>query len=127
MTTLHRATDGYVGRGSCWAESLDVAQMYQDNPGYGGANLVTCEADGAVLDLVGSRNPWQDLAEALCGDLDRSADELVDLWTGSYAYVYEVWQERKDVRNALAATYNWVRHDQETFPEGVVVWVKVSG
>jgi len=126
MTTLHRATDGYTGRGSCWAESADVAQMYQDNPGYGGANIVTCEAGEHVLDLVGSRNAWQDLAEALSDELGRSVEDLVDSWTGSYAYVYEVWQERKDVREALAECYDWVRHDQETYPEGVIVWVKVS-
>lgn len=132
MPTLHRATsDGYAGQWSCWSCDRETAEAYRDNPGYGGQQIIETETgDARVLDLRGNRNPVAELCEAIEADFAEEVERYGDLdsyiRSFGYAYVYEIWENNDRVRAALADRYDWVVHDQETFPERATTWVRVA-
>ena len=125
-TSLYRACDGYTSQWSCWTPDADTADAYRDNPGYGGQQIVETEADGRILDIRGDDARSQ-LADAIAEHLDADADDLAREWQGSgYGWGYEVWENSRAVREALAEHYDWICHTEETYPEGAETWVRIN-
>jgi hypothetical protein len=130
-TPIYRACSGYVGAWSCWAVSRGVAESYQDNPGFGGATLVESTIGTEyVLDLRGSeRDARYELARELRGTLNRINDrnDTIDdiLYRWDCAYLYEIWEQHSDVREALPQCYDAVVHNCETYPEYATVVVRL--
>lgn len=129
---LYRATNRKsdskrIPAGSCWTTDEKSAQMYRDNPGYGGKHLVSVEVEiGNALDLRGSswdRDDWQALADALGYDGVRDMREaLADQMDGDYI---EDYLDDAGVRGKLAdAGYDWVIY-HDTYPEGCVTYRKM--
>lgn len=116
MTTLYRAAkDDYVSQGISFAELRETAELYCANPGFGGANIYTCDidpADGSVLDL--SELSTSEAAELL-GLSDPGAIG-VDEWIPRIVHHLE---ER------VAAGLQWVRV-AESYPRGTVTWIWVG-
>lgn len=128
-TTVYRATsDGYRGAWSCWAVRRSVAKAYLDNPGYGGTEIIEDEIDldGHVLDLRGESEPMLRLAEEVAAELGVDYCELANEWGGrGLAYVYECWENDRRLRELLPTLYDHIIHDQETYPEGATVVVRL--
>jgi hypothetical protein len=116
MTTLYRAAkDDYVSQGISFAESRETAELYLDNPGFGGATVYTCDidpADDAVLDLSGLSTSE---AAELIGLSDPGAIG-VDEWIPRIVHRLE---ER------VSAGLQWVRV-AESYPRGTVTWIWVG-
>lgn len=122
MTTIYRACDGYTGAKSCWSPDRETASAYTDNQGFGGSQIVEMVADGKVLDLR-TRHPLVALAEAIGADDPR--EQAQDWMDRGLTRVYEVWEDRGNVWDALQE-YDWIIHDQETYPDGATTYVRVS-
>ena len=113
---LYRAADtDYVPTDSCsFAESLEAAQHYLDNPGYGGSTLWVAEVDVVdddVLDLTG------DDANELLGD-------IVDVDRYGAIGIDELVPRIAD--KLCDAGIQWVRVI-ESYPEDTITWIYVGG
>ena len=126
MTTLYRASNGYAGIWSCWSPDRGSAIAYRDNPGYGGEQIIETIPAGNTLDIRGG-DGRQRLADALADYLDADAGDLASEWRAAgYGWCYEVWESSRIVRDVLVEHFDWVRHTEETFPEGAETWVRLS-
>jgi hypothetical protein len=129
MTTLCRAagTDSQSDSTS-FAETLQTAELYRANPGFGGSTLWTVEApsssDRTVLDLVDADesdptdedDDRDDAYRALSAALDRRVDAysgLLDVLVPQHAY------------ELAEAGYDWVLVP-ESYPAGTTTWVYVG-
>ena len=111
---LYRAADSdYIPADSCsFAESIEAAEHYLNNPGYGGSTLWVTEVDADdVLDLTG------DDAEELLSDIVNvkrygaiGIDELVP----------------RIAEQLCKAGIQWVRVN-ESYPEDTITWIYVGG
>lgn len=110
MTTLYRAAnDDYVDSGYAFAEEIETARMYLDNPGFGGANIYRCKARGKVLDLTGMT-----MAEAAAElDMEDPGAIGVDEWIPRTVDALETAQARG---------YSWIKVD-ESYPRGTTTWI----
>lgn len=148
MTTLYRATsDGYRGVWSCWSCQMETAEAYRDNPGFGGSDIITADVDedGYILDLRGESDPMLALAEAVFESLGRrEAIERFGLDSGfddipaepcdlarrwadrGLSLVYECWENDTVLRDVLPECWDWVVHDQESYPERATTWVRLA-
>lgn len=114
--TLYRAADDdYVAQGYSFATCVDVAEAYQDNPGFGGGTIYSCTvdvADGQVLDLT-----------------DVSTSELADMFgrVDPGAIGVDEWVPRDPkLQDAIAAAgYSWVTV-RESYPADSVTWIWVG-
>lgn len=113
--TLYRAADDDSITGlTCFSPKKSVAREYQNNRGFGGANLYRAEVecdDAAILDI-----------RSEC-DADQVAAlvELTGIDMGSVTADWLVVQER--VAEALVSRgYRWVRL-LDTYPVGAETWV----
>lgn len=120
-TKLYRATNGYTGARSCWSPERDTAEAYRSNQGFGGADIVTCEADGTVLDVrSGTGVDYVALAEALgYEDAQETAREWLD---NGWRYP---WEESRKVSARLDASgYAWLVYNDD-YPELATTWCKL--
>jgi hypothetical protein len=121
--TIYRACDGYTGKWSCWAERREHAKAYQDNQGYGGPKIVSTKVDtdkARVLDAVGMS--WR----AFAVELGYDEEQAVEWRCTGYGWLHEVIENERDVQRRLSASYDWVRHDNESFPANCITWVKTQ-
>ena len=111
---LYRAADSdYVPTDSCsFAESIEAAEHYLDNPGYGGSTLWVTEVDADdVLDLTG------DDAEELLND-------VVDVERYGAIGIDELIPRISE--QLCKAGIQWVRVN-ESYPEDTITWIYVGG
>lgn len=110
MPTLYRAADDdYLDTGYSFAETLETAREYLDNPGFGGATLYTVEATGEVLDLRG-------MTVAAVADRFGMADPGaigVDEW---------IPRTQSALTQAQDEGYSWILVD-ESFPVSTTTWI----
>lgn len=155
---LYRAhpDDGYFGEDSHWAESIEVAEAYTDNPGFGGKNLSYSDVeDRYVLDLLGGNMrsiaeevapevrdmDWDDLPKKVKRVLQEEIsvtevlshkelpiDRIASALADSWRYdnAYQVWENESWVKDILKNNYDWIKHDFEDFPPGATTWVKLT-
>lgn len=112
---LYRAADDDLIVGSAsFSTSLDAARAYQDNPGFGGANLYVTDVEidpKTVLDLYDEPEPVARLADLL-GVGHPGAIEA-DEWVPRVSY---------DIRDL---GYEWVRVC-ESYPTDTETWIFVG-
>ena len=119
MTTIYRAADYCEARvGYSFAESREVAEAYQRNPGFGGATIYRAEVDlSGLLDLSESDDEWADLAAASGIDIDPAAHQH---------HFARVLPTSDAVCDALAAAgYRWVAI-RDDYPAGAITLIPVS-
>lgn len=113
---LYRAAkDDIVTDCASFAETLETARLYADNPGFGGCNLYRCalETDGLrILDLTEEDDPTAVAAEAIGHDHPGSI--------GADEYVPSISYQLRD------AGYHWVRVC-ESYPADSITWIWVGG
>lgn len=114
--TLYRAADDDIltDCGS-FAETLDAARRYLDNPGFGGARLWMTEIhadESAILDLTDESDPVGVIAERI-GKAHPGA-------IGADEYVPRVSYELRE------AGIEWVRV-RESYPADTITWIWVGG
>jgi hypothetical protein len=113
ITLWRAADDDYIGDSASFAESREVAELYLDNPSFGGARLYRAEVEAHdVLDLT------SDGAERL-----RDALGSEPRFGGAVGLDEIVPRIAEDLRDA---GYQWVRVP-ESYPAGTVTWVYVGG
>jgi hypothetical protein len=113
MILWRAANDDMIVGCASFAETRDAAELYLDNPGYGGHTLYTADVEPTdVLDLTGD-DAMADLLAAIDSDHDFGAigiDELVP---------------RISQRLAERGV-QWVRVC-ESYPEDTITWIYVGG
>lgn len=117
MGKLYRASDDdYVDEGYSFAESPEIAALYAENPGFGGASIWVTTSSAkrsAAVDL--RRDTSACLAEAL-GLRDPGAINI-DEWI----------PRSSDVREALRRLgYQWAIV-RESYPEDSSTWIWLGG
>lgn len=113
MTTLYRAAkDDYLDQGYSFTESRETAELYMNNPGFGGGKIYTCEATGRVLDLTGVSMAN---AAAMLGCKDPCAIG-VDEWLPRTVAALDAAREQG---------YSWVTVS-ESYPAGTTTWIWVG-
>jgi hypothetical protein len=118
-TKIYRAAEHCEARvGYSFTESLEVAEAYRSNPGFGGSNLYAAEIDlDDVLDLTGVTDEWGSLAEAAGIEIEPSRYQH---------HFARVLPTSDDVCEALAAAgYRWVRF-RDDYPVGAITIIPVS-
>jgi len=136
LVTLYRATDRVdsYGSGACFAADEEDAESYLDNPGFGGATLLSVEFRvdlSRVLSLVDgrrdglpygrqARHAWYDLAEAL--GLDAEDQDVIDeLKEEGDSYLHGIVDKQRRRAQLHAAGYDWVVLE-DSYPNGAVTW-----
>lgn len=131
METLYRATNRKsdaknIPVGSCWSDDIATAQAYADNPGFGGAHIVSATVD------MGNYADWTDAAggiKQMFGDLfgadfmmNDEAYLLYSEWKG-----YEIFQaiENSMLSSLVAEKYNWIIYTDD-YPEGATTYRRMS-
>jgi hypothetical protein len=113
--TLYRAADSDTWSDcASFAESLEAAKCYLDNPGFGGARLwtTTVEIDeSTVLDLT----DCDDAVQVVADRIGRNHPGAI----GADEYAPRVSYELRD------AGVVWVRV-QESYPEDTITWIFVG-
>lgn len=113
MKLYRAADDDIITDTASFAETLETAQAYLSNPGFGGRSLWVADIEPQnVLDLTTETDPVQALADVLGvrhpGAI--GADE---------------WVPR--VADEIAATgYEWVRVC-ESYPADTITWIWIGG
>lgn len=117
--TIETETD--IPQGTCWTDDRDVAEAYQDNPGFGGPHIREIEDDGSVLDITGSSQLAQ--FRALAAALGLGEDDAQD-WKDS-GYLYP-WEESGKIMRALESSgYDWLRYEDD-YPDGAITYRRLS-
>ncbi len=141
--TMYRASSGdtpFFGQRSNWAERLDDARAYLDNPGFGGDTVFKVRLKpNEVLDLVDAPEPKKLLAHAISQKVDledspwgyfESSDALEDHleqeWS-TYDDIYNTWENDSALDTILPKLFRWIRHNDESYPEGSTTWVSLRG
>jgi|WetSurMetagenome_2_1015567.scaffolds.fasta_scaffold25059_6 hypothetical protein len=114
--TLYRASDDDdVSQGTSFAEDVDAARAYLDNPGFGGSTLWQCQVvvdDDKVLDL----------RDESVADVARSVG-----MSDPGAITVDAWLPRtQQALDALSLVADWALVD-ESFPEGTTTWILLGG
>lgn len=114
LTIYRAANDTSMERGTAsFAECIEVARAYQDNPNFGGANLYTVTvdiADGELLDLTDRTPRWlRERIEAMGGV------ELAWAITAPSTRIY---------RDLMERGYRWVRFADD-YPEGAITTARI--
>ena len=112
MKLYRAAKDDYVDTGYSFAETLDAAREYLNNPGFGGARLFVSDVKvkkSQVLDLTGMDTT--EVAETL-GVSDPGAIG-VDEWLPRDPEILDVIRGRG---------FRWAKVD-ESFPSGTTTWI----
>jgi len=119
MTTLYRAADDdYIGCDcTAFAADRETAEVYLDNPGYGGSSLWTVTVDvedSALLDLTDESDP----VTLLCDEYGLSHPGAigVDEWIPQSVAVTDALRE---------AGIDWVLVP-ESYPADTVTWLWVG-
>ena len=132
-TTIYRSCDGYCGAWSCWSPDATTAQMYLDNPGFGGTEIVeSVVGTDYILDLRGQSDisARRELASEILRAWNRLRDrqdvieDLLDAWDNC-AYLYEIWERCEYTREILPTLYDAIAHDAETYPERATTVVRL--
>lgn len=110
--TLYRASDDDdVSQGTSFAEDVEAACEYLDNPGFGGSSLWECHVevdDDKILDLRGES----------VADVARSVG-----MSDPGAIGVDAWLPRTQrALDALSSRCDWALVD-ESFPEGTTTWI----
>ncbi len=114
MTLYRAANDETIVGSASFAESREVAELYRDNPGFGGQNLYRAivEIDPAtVLDLVDA----PDAIETLMAVANQPNPGAI----GADEWAPQLWSELRD------AGHEWVRV-RESYPEESITWIFVG-
>ena len=125
--TIYRAHSkddlGTIHAWSCWADELETAEAYTDNPGFGGLLIRSTDVVGDVLDVnPESPSGLAELAEALGMDAD-DAQDAGDRWF-SIGSRYP-WEDSRELRQLLeASAYNWLRYEDD-YPEGAITLMAI--
>ena len=113
MILWRAANDDYISDSCSFAETRESAELYLDNPGFGGSTLYTAEVEiGEYLDLTGS-DAMEILQTTLGSDHDFGAigiDELVP----------------RIASRLCEAGVQWVKVC-ESYPEDSITWIYVGG
>ncbi len=119
---LEDATD--IPTGSCWSPDLAVAEVYTENPGWGGPHIVSIDTNDAFVDLRGHDRRgvhyWDlaPLANLLNEDVNRW--ERMRLLT-----VFKVLEEVDGVAKQLKQRgYRWAVY-WDDHPPNAVVWMRL--
>ena len=147
--TLYRAAhDATVTTGTCFAEDIDDAIAYQDNPGFGGPNLYSLEVTPTYKTFVESLEDARDqIADAILkhgwpsdvrkpryfdDEVDPTKEDLVawleDVFSGyesGHAHVHDVVADTPWVVDMLGQSYDWIVF-KDSFPEDCVTWCYVG-
>lgn len=147
--TLYRAAhDATVTTGTCFAEDIDDAIAYQDNPGFGGPNLYSLEVTPTYKTFVESLEDARDqIADAILkhgwpsdvrkpryfdDEVDPTKEDLVawleDVFSGyesGHAHVHDVVADTPWVVDLLGQSYDWIVF-KDSFPEDCVTWCYVG-
>jgi len=126
MTTLYRATDGYIGAWSCWSTSRETAEAYTvDGIGHGGATIVERAADlSSCLDLRSDDAGVDLVALASALGYDDARETAAEWRANGWRYP---WEDSRSVRARLAESgYAWVVY-YDDYPEMAETYVMVSG
>jgi hypothetical protein len=115
--TLYRAAEtDDVTSGMSFAVSCETAELYLDNPGFGGAHLYETEVSPAASQVVDLRGLSLEAAQALAGVSGERGAIGVDEWLP------------RDVgaQDALRARgYEWALVS-ESYPVGTTTWVWIG-
>ena len=116
---LYRASpDDYVTRGTSFAEDVETARAYQDNPGFGGSEIYSTRINPKnVLDLSDEEDQWTALSSAIGEEIEPSR----------YAYHFARSLTADDsLTDKLAESgVDWIKF-RDDFPEGSITWIPVS-
>jgi hypothetical protein len=147
--TLYRAAhDATVTAGTCFAEDIDDAIEYQDNPGFGGPNLYSLEVTPTYKTFVESLEDARDqIADAIMthgwpsgvrrprgldDEVELTKEDLVawleDVFSGyesGHAHVHDVVADTPWVVDLLGQSYDWVVF-KDSFPEDCITWCYVG-
>lgn len=109
---LYRAADDDVIVGSAsFSEDLEAAELYMDNPGYGGSTLYQVEIDPddyRILDLTDCDDEHQAVMDAV--GIDQHPGAIgVDEWVPQIAH-------------RLSEDYDFVRV-RESYPADSITWI----
>jgi hypothetical protein len=148
--TLYRAAhDATVTSGTCFAQDIDDAIEYQDNPGFGGPNLYSLEVTPTYKTFVKDLGDARDqIADAIMkhgwpsgvrrpreldhDEVDLTKEDLVawleDVFSGyesGHAHVHDVVADTPWVVDLLGQSYDWVVF-KDSFPEDCITWCYVG-
>lgn len=113
MRLYRAAADDYISDSACFAEARETAELYLDNPGFGGDRLWYADVEiDDYLDLTGD-DAADVLRDALDSDHDYGAIEMDDL-------VPRIAGKLCD------AGIQWVRV-RESYPQETITWIYVGG
>ena len=111
--TLYRAAnDGYASQGSSFAETIETAQAYLNNPGFGGASLWRFDVATPANQVLDLRGKSTSEVATFLGEEDPGAIGV------------EEWLPRSPAACDAAREkgYLWAQVD-ESFPEGTTTWI----
>jgi hypothetical protein len=148
--TLYRAAhDATVTSGTCFAQDIDDAIAYQDNPDFGGPNLYSLEVTPTYKTFVKDLEDARDqIADAILkhgwpsgvrrpreldhDGVDLTKEDLVawleDVFSGyesGHAHVHDVVADTPWVVDLLGQSYDWVVFE-DSFPEDCITWCYVG-
>lgn len=113
MKLWRAASDDHIGDSASFSESRESAELYLDNPGFGGATLYVCEVEPVgVLDLTGD-DAMSALMAAIDSDHDYGAIGVDELVPRIAALICD-------------AGYQWVKVC-ESYPIDTVTWIYIGG
>lgn len=123
-TVLFRATNSpedanAIPKGTHWSPDRETAEAYQDNPGFGGSEIVSAIVPTAkTLDVRGKdARDLNRLAEQVDGDREAWRD-------AGYDSVFSVIENVPSVREKLKETSDWLIF-LDDYPENATTWVKL--
>lgn len=115
--TIHKNEEG-IPLGSHWSEDKEVAEAYQDNPGFGGPYLREIKTRGSVLDIT---DGLKSLAEFL-----NYSDPYETAAQWRYNGWRYPWEESGEIAEKIENSgYDFLKYEDD-FPEGAITYRRLT-
>ena len=134
-----------IFQGMCFTEKKEDAEAYQDNPGFGGKNLLSVEIeDSRILNLGDIEELVDNLNESFIDeffenngrvpeyidenwfwenvDLDEKKRQYVESLQDESWYLWDAWERNPEIIEDLGKNYDWVVYE-DNFPDGCITYM----